>query len=435
MALISAYEQYMLELINRARANPAAEAARLGIDLNAGLPAGTISAAAKQPLAFNAALADAAEDHSAWMLNTDTFSHTGSGGSAPGARMKAAGYQFTGSWSWGENIAISSGSGMAIATATVDRQENGLFNSAGHRENLLGAGFREVGIGITSGDYHGAAAVTTTQDFARSGSLPFLTGVAFADRDGDRFYDPGEGLGGISVDARSSTGAVTHTTTWEAGGYQMALPAGSYTLTFSGGGLEQPVVRQATLGSLNVKVDLIDDGHTSPTPTPTPTPSGLVLVGTGGNDALSGGAGNDTLSGRSGADVLKGGGGDDRLNGEGGRDTLDGGSGNDTLTGGSGADLLTGGAGADRFVFTGTDSGNHVTDFSRAQGDQIDITALMKALGITDHAPVAHGLIDLVQTDAGVRLDLDLSSGADVHGLVTLDHLTVHDLTTGWLAA
>jgi hypothetical protein len=37
------YEQYMLELLNRARANPAAEAARHGIDLNEGLPAGTIS--------------------------------------------------------------------------------------------------------------------------------------------------------------------------------------------------------------------------------------------------------------------------------------------------------------------------------------------------------------------------------------------------------
>src|SRR3954468_21380533 len=47
------YEQYMLELINRARANPAAEAARLGIDLNEGLAASSISTAAKQPLAIN----------------------------------------------------------------------------------------------------------------------------------------------------------------------------------------------------------------------------------------------------------------------------------------------------------------------------------------------------------------------------------------------
>jgi hypothetical protein len=61
----TAYEQYILELINRARANPGAEAARLGIDLNQGLAAGTISTAAKQPLAFNPLLIDAARGHSA----------------------------------------------------------------------------------------------------------------------------------------------------------------------------------------------------------------------------------------------------------------------------------------------------------------------------------------------------------------------------------
>ena len=44
-------EQYMLELINRARANPSAEASRYGIGLNDGLAAGTITTAAKQPLA------------------------------------------------------------------------------------------------------------------------------------------------------------------------------------------------------------------------------------------------------------------------------------------------------------------------------------------------------------------------------------------------
>ena len=53
MAANSAQEQLMLELINRARMNPAAEAARQGIDLNQGLAPGTISAAPKQVLAMN----------------------------------------------------------------------------------------------------------------------------------------------------------------------------------------------------------------------------------------------------------------------------------------------------------------------------------------------------------------------------------------------
>src|SRR5205085_86105 len=97
-------EQYMVELINRARANPTAEAARYAIALNEGLPAGTISTAAKQPLAINPNLTDGARKHSQWMIDTDVFSHTGSGGSQPDDRMSAAGYTFRVPWSWGENI-------------------------------------------------------------------------------------------------------------------------------------------------------------------------------------------------------------------------------------------------------------------------------------------------------------------------------------------
>src|SRR6478735_4975947 len=67
-------QQYMVELINRARANPTAEAARYGISLNEGLPAGTISTAPKQPLAINRYLTDGARTHSQWMIDTDTFS-------------------------------------------------------------------------------------------------------------------------------------------------------------------------------------------------------------------------------------------------------------------------------------------------------------------------------------------------------------------------
>src|SRR5881397_193855 len=69
-------EQYMVELINRARSNPAAEASRFGIDLNEGLPAGTISPDAKQPLAINPYLTDSARSHSQWMIDNDVFSHT-----------------------------------------------------------------------------------------------------------------------------------------------------------------------------------------------------------------------------------------------------------------------------------------------------------------------------------------------------------------------
>src|SRR5438132_4135057 len=81
-------EQYLVELINRGRANPAAEASRYGIDLNEGLAPGTISTTAKQPLAINPFLTDGARQHSQWMIDTDTFAHTGKNGTQPDDRMK-----------------------------------------------------------------------------------------------------------------------------------------------------------------------------------------------------------------------------------------------------------------------------------------------------------------------------------------------------------
>ena len=108
---LSAAEQYLLELINRARLDPQAEANRYGVGLNSGLQSGTIDTQAKQVLAPNAQLEAAALGHSNWMLDADTFSHTGSGGSSPGARMTAAGYDFTGSWTWRENLAWTGSTG------------------------------------------------------------------------------------------------------------------------------------------------------------------------------------------------------------------------------------------------------------------------------------------------------------------------------------
>jgi serralysin len=369
-------------LVDRARLDPAGEAARLGIGLNDGLGGGTISATAKQPLAFNPLLIDAARGHSEWMLATDTFSHTGAGGSSPGDRMAHAGYAFTGSWTWGENISIRWGGGVSESAGIVEGFHDGLFRSAGHRANILSDGFKEVGIGIGIGEYRGSTGADATQNFARSGGSTFLTGVAFDDRDGDRFYDPGEGLGRLNVAVTSSSGATFATTTWDAGGYQLALPAGTYTVTFSGGGLAAPVSKAATVGSANVKVDLDADAAASPAP----QAGGVAMAGTGGNDSLVGGAGNDSLSGAAGRDVLRGASGNDSLRGDTGNDSMAGGAGDDVLVAGDGADWLNGGAGADRlfgnagadsFGFLSVADGRDVIgDFRRAEGDRINLSAI-----------------------------------------------------------
>src|SRR5690606_13578974 len=133
--------------------------------------------------------------------------------SSPGDRMAAAGYVFSGSWSWGENIAMRYGFGIAMNSDEALIQHNQLFLSPGHRQNLLYGTFREIGAGHSVGAWEGMPGVTTTQKFAKSGNDLFLVGVAFTDLDGDDFYDPGEGLGGISVQIALQSSNTTYATT------------------------------------------------------------------------------------------------------------------------------------------------------------------------------------------------------------------------------
>jgi hypothetical protein len=230
----SAQEQYLLELIN-------AERAKAGV----------------QPLAFDNDLSEAAEGHSRWMLATDTFSHTGSGGSTPTQRMKEAGYTLAGSWATGENIAWATTRSPAGYNDEVLLLHNNLMNSSGHRANILNGNFREVGLGFEVGDYRGRSSGFVAENFAKTGSDLFLTGVAFDDKDGDKFYDPGEGLSGLNITAKSSTGTTFTTKTMTAGGYDLALKPGTYTVTFSGAGIEGST-RTVSVGSKNVKLDLVD---------------------------------------------------------------------------------------------------------------------------------------------------------------------------------
>ena len=263
MAEATAQEQLFLELINRARLDPAGEAARFGIDLNQGLAPGTITAAPKQVLAFNPFLNAAADSHSTWMLTQDVFSHTGAGGSDPGDRMGDAGYVFSGNWTWAENIAWSGTTGTLDIAQSVYRQHENLFLSAGHRENTLGANFREAGLGAIAGQFTTGSgtynALMTTQAFAVSGSNHFITGVTYDDRDGDAFYSIGEGLGGRLVQLFQGGSLRSSASCGTAGGYDLGTAVtGAAEVRFSGAGLAAPQGVAVTLGTGNIKLDLVD---------------------------------------------------------------------------------------------------------------------------------------------------------------------------------
>jgi hypothetical protein len=171
--------------------------------------------------------------------------------------MASAGYDFKGSWASAENIGWVSAHDPAGLQDEVQQLHANLMNSPGHHANLMNPGLREVGIGIADGDYKNWDGVFVTQDFAKSSTGPFLTGVAFDDEDGDHSYDPGEGLGGIAVEATDSAGHAFTTITNDAGGYDLALGRGAYTVTFSGGAVAEST-HQVTIAEVNVKLDLVD---------------------------------------------------------------------------------------------------------------------------------------------------------------------------------
>ncbi|SLN20771.1 Cysteine-rich secretory protein family protein [Falsiruegeria litorea R37] len=120
------------------------------------------------PVQLELRLNDASEDHSSWMLQQDVFSHTGENGSSAGDRMEDAGFEFSGDWTWSENIAWQSERGAPGLADDVEDLHDGLMNSAGHRANILDPDVTVVGIGIETGDYQGYDAVMVTQNFART---------------------------------------------------------------------------------------------------------------------------------------------------------------------------------------------------------------------------------------------------------------------------
>jgi len=115
------------------------------------------------------------------------------------------------------------------------------------------------------------------------------------------------------------------------------------------------------------------------------------------------------------------------LTGSAGRDTLVGTAGDDRITGGAGADVLTGGAGVDTFVYTSTrDGGDRITDFAPGI-DRIDLVALLQSIGYTGSNAVGDGLVRLVDSVAGlvVQIDTDGNAGPAVaRPLVTLTGVT-----------
>ena len=121
------FQAEVLELVNSYRAAGASCGSQGGF-------------AAATPIAWNAALTQAALVHSDDMASANFFGHTGSDGSTASQRATEAGYVWR---AFGENVAAGQPDVAAVMSSWMA--------SAGHCANIMRTNFRDIGVACVNG--------------------------------------------------------------------------------------------------------------------------------------------------------------------------------------------------------------------------------------------------------------------------------------------
>jgi hypothetical protein len=269
-------EQRMLWLQNRARQDPTAEGIWLaestdpdvkngrdffGVGIDA-LKAAFAALDPKPPAAFDIRLHDASELHSLDLIDRDAQDHTGQWEKVLDTTFACN----------GSRLSVFSYSDSALnahAALNIDwgYGPDGMQNPPGHRYAIMGVwpyagpGLTNVGLAMVPDNdpttdvgplvFSGAYCSAGFGDHNR-----FLVGTVWDDLDMDGVYDEGEGLAGVSVTPDQGT---YYALTGDAGGYAIPIEAaGTYVVTFSGGGMGAGSVDQSVdVGGESVLLDLI----------------------------------------------------------------------------------------------------------------------------------------------------------------------------------
>lgn len=249
-------EQYFLELMNRARGNPPAEADRIlddygstrvkqSVDFFVGARPGVEwtrqenhdafdAYPAQPPFALNAQLLAAARYWSQVQIDENVQEHAIGNYPQLGQRVQNQSYAYS---ALAESIyAYASNTLHAHAALAIDWGQGILQGQSrpnlGHRESLMnfndlvGRDYKEVGVAVLSRPNPGQGDVgpnVCTIDFASptDGNRRFVVGVCYSDENGNGICDPGEGIEGVRVDADTSS---FYAVTSSSGGY--AIPVG-----------------------------------------------------------------------------------------------------------------------------------------------------------------------------------------------------------------
>ena len=283
--------QLMLELINRARMDPPAEGIRLAastdrdiigayrffnVDLNA-LVRDFTGYPPRPPLAMNALLRAAAFRHSDDMLANNYQGHVGTDGTDVGDRVTDTGYEWMSLaenvYSYGKSIEYSHAGfvvdwgvpdlGHRHSTLEYDREPRyveigiSILHTSGTQLSRAKRGEEfPVSPGMLQQQINNVGPLVVTIVFGRMFNVvPILLGVVYDDRNGNQFYDVGEGLGQVNISLPALNLSVA---TDAAGGYAIPIPtSGDWMVEASGGLLSGPVQKMFHIDTTNVKVDFL----------------------------------------------------------------------------------------------------------------------------------------------------------------------------------
>ena len=267
-------EQQFIWFMNRARANPTQEGVWLatmddplvdsnrdyfGVDLQI-LQDEFASYSIKPPAVFDVRLYYAALEHSQYLISIDDQNHDGQFD-----RIDESGFKYTSAR--GNVFSYSHTALHGHAAFNIDWgysiDGSGMQDGRGHRKAIMSLdnNYTNVGIAAVSesdtGTDVGPLVVTGNYCFANVNYSDhhnrFLVGTVWEDKDGDSIYDPGEGIGGVTVKPNQGT---YYAVTGSSGGYAIPiLSSGNYQVVFSGQGIPDGSSLATSIGSESVLLD------------------------------------------------------------------------------------------------------------------------------------------------------------------------------------
>ena len=266
-------EQQLLWLTNRARANPTQEGVWLataddkefagdrdffGVN-KAVLQDEFASYPAMPPAAFDIRLYNAAKAHCDDLIGRDAQDHNNQF-----ERVRAAGFSM--GRARGSIFSYAKSALNAHAAWNIDwgGGEDGMQSGRGHRMGImsLDGNYTNAGIAVVAENNPDTQVgpFVATANYAEAADKPdhynqFIVGTVWNDDNANQQYDPGEGVGGVTV--RPASGGF-YAITAESGGYAIPVEEnGEYIITFSRSGYSD-IVHTITVQDGSVLVDVLD---------------------------------------------------------------------------------------------------------------------------------------------------------------------------------